>query len=158
MPFLYLEAPAVAASLYNQRQLLSGSTSSTSLLLSSGYDKDRDSDRECRRKYEEVYRAIEQNRRDLDNDDNERDHRRHQQNLERDFRKLQDLRDRYSDCDNRNYRNDRDRDYNRNYRNDRDRDYNRNYRDDRDRDYNRNYRDYPPVAVPVRPLPPRYPE
>ncbi len=138
MPLFYLEAaPAVAASPYNQRQLSSGllsaSASSNSLLISREYDKDKDYDRECRCKYEEVYRDIDRDRGDLYNDDNDRDHGRHQRDLERDYRKLHDLRNKYSDCD---------------YR-----------REDSDRDYNRNYPDYPPTILPARPpLTPRYPE
>ncbi|MBR8838641.1 MAG: hypothetical protein DSM106950_32730 [Stigonema ocellatum SAG 48.90 = DSM 106950] len=136
MPFLYLEAaPALAASSYNQRQISSEffatGTSSNSLLLSDRYDRDRDYDRECSRKYQEAYRDIDRDRRNLYNDDNDRDRWRHRRDLERDVRKLQDLRARYPNCDYRH--NDR------NYPN---RDYDRNDR-----------RDYPPVIIPPeRPL------
>lgn len=146
MPFIPLEiAPAVAIS-SNQGQLSSEirstSTSSNSLLISQRYERDRENDRECSRKYREVYRDIQQNRRNLAEANNDREYRRSQRNLDRNLRRLQNLRSRcdYGDRDYRD-RDYRDRDY-------RDRDY-RDYRDYRNRDY----RDSPPVVVPI--VPPR---
>lgn len=162
MPLIYQQASPVSAA-NNQRLLLSSGAGINSLLISSSYDKDYN--KECSRKYQEAYQNIERNRRDLYSDRDDGDRRRHRDDLDRNLRKLQDLRNRYPDCDYHN------RGYNRNtgdyrsgdYRDYRNRDYNGNYRDYRNGNYNgnyREYRDYPPgsLPAPVAPLPPRPPQ
>ncbi|MBD2771032.1 hypothetical protein [Iningainema tapete] len=133
MPFISLEiAPAVAISSdqgHISAQIRSNSTTSNSLLISQRYEREREYSQECRRRYREVYRDIQENRRNLAEADNDREYRRAQQRLERNQRRLQNISNR-CDSGNRNYR---DRDY-------------------RDRNY-RDYRDSSPVRVPI--VPPR---
>ena len=136
MPLLTVKtASAVAVSFDNHRQLSSQLVFTSvrkPLLLSSQYDEDRDDERECHHKYQEVYRNIERDREDFEEADGERDRRRYERKLDKDYRRLQDLRENYSNCD--YHSSDRD---------------NREYRDDHD------YNDEPPpIQLPPRQFPP----
>ncbi|MBO3463445.1 hypothetical protein G7B40_027240 [Aetokthonos hydrillicola Thurmond2011] len=131
-------APAMAVALTHQgqlsSQLVSTSVSNGSVLLSGRYDKDRDDDRECYREYQEAYRNIERDRRDLEDADSEGERRRYERKLDRDFRRLEDLRENYPDCDYQG----KNREYH---------DYHGNGREYREYHEYHDYRDEPPASL-----------